>query len=199
MKAGKFTEACFHWTALIRTVPDEPLYYLQRGKCFKQCQQYHLCLEDANEVIRMNPASVAGYNLRSEVMFETENYERAAASFREAFSIAKAREDKQRCFDMSAKATKELHKQQALSSKYPFVGAAVGIIMAVFVVVTDFLVYRQESLIAHPILKVSVIVAVSVSCYWVALFMRNQMEASRKSLLEPPPDIFGSLDKPHQE
>ena len=73
-------------------------------------------------------------------------------------------------------------------------GAAVGILVAVAVVVIDFVAHGGESYIAHPILKVLVVVAVSGSCYAVSLFMQNQVAYGRRALLEPPPDIFG-LDK----
>ena len=88
-------------------------------------------------------------------------------------------------------------KQRTLDAQYPFVGAAVGILVAVAVVVYDYAVNGPKSYIGHPLLKVLVVIAVSGSCFGVANFMRDQVVASRKTMLEPPPDMFPETVVPH--
>lgn len=98
-------------------------------------------------------------------------------------------------FEFASKAKKELAKQRTLDAQYPFVGAAVGILVAVAVVVYDYAANGPKSYIGHPLLKVLVVIAVSGSCFGVANFMRDQVVASRKTMLEPPPDMFPEMSQ----
>ena len=134
----------------------------------------------------------------SEVYYQTQNYEMAVEAFQKCFQHSASREEKESFLDCSRKCRKEAAKQRSLDAQYPFVGAAIGILVAVGAVVADFAIYGTNSLIEHPLLKVCVVVAVSFSCYLVASLIRNQVVLSRKSILEPPPDLFGE-EKLHKE
>ena len=59
-------------------------------------------------------------------------------------------------FESASKAKKELGRQRTLDAQYPFVGAAVGILVAVAVVVYDYVANAPgQSYIGHPLLKAS--------------------------------------------
>ena len=135
-------------------------------------------------------SSLQGHIRRAEIYHETQNYELAVDAFQKCFQISASREEKESFLDLSRKCRREAAKQRQLDAKYPFLGAAIGILIAVAAVVADFAVSGPDSFISYPLLKVGVVVAVSFSCYLVATLMRNQIVSSRKSILEPPPDLF---------
>ena len=122
----------------------------------------------------------------------------AVEAFQKCFQYSPNREEKESCLEWSRKCRKELAKQRSLEARYPFVGAAIGILVAVAAIVADFIAYGTESILGHPLIKVCVVLVVSFSCYLVATLIRNQITSSRKALLEPPPDIFGD-QKLHEE
>ena len=142
--------------------------------------------------------SVQGYSRMSEVYYQTQNYDMATEAFQKSFQHSASREEKESFLDWSRKCKRELAKQRSLESRYPFVGAAIGIVIAVVAIAADFATYGTESMIGHPLIKVCVVVVVSISCYIVASFIRNQIISSRKSILEPPPDLFGD-EKLHKD
>ena len=142
--------------------------------------------------------SVQGYSRMSEVYYQTQNYDMATEAFQKSFQHSASREEKESFLDWSRKCKRELAKQRSLESRYPFVGAAIGIVIAVVAIAADFATYGTESMIGHPLIKVCVVVVVSISCYIVATFIRNQIISSRKSILEPPPDLFGD-EKLHKD
>ena len=134
----------------------------------------------------------------SEVYYQTQNYDMAVEAFQKCFQHSASREEKESFLDLSRKCRKEAAKQRSLDAKYPFVGAAIGILIAVGAVVADFAIYGTNSLIGHPLLKVCVVLVLSFSCYLVASVIRNQVVLSRKTILEPPPDLFGD-EKRHKD
>ena len=134
----------------------------------------------------------------SEVYYQTQNYDMAVEAFQKCFQHSANREEKESFLDLSRKCRKEAAKQRSLEARYPYVGAAIGILVAVGAIVVDFIAYGADSYIGHPLIKVCVVVIVSYSCYLVASLIKNQVVSSRKAILEPPPDIFGE-EKTHQE
>ena len=193
MASEKYAEAFFHWTHALRLLPKEANFLDKRAKCFIATHNYNLALEDADELIGLGTepkTRLLGHARKAEVYYDTRNFEDAARELQLCFQLSDP-ERKQTYFDMSIKSKRELSKQQTLDVQYPFVGAAVGILLAVAGVVLDYIFYGSKSFIAHPLLKVLVVLAVSGSCYGAATLMRDQMVKGRRALLEPPPDIFG--------
>ena len=126
----------------------------------------------------------------TEIYYQTQNYDMAVEAFQKCFQHSANREEKESFLEWSRKCRKEAAKQRSLEARYPFVGAAIGILVAVGAIVADFAAYGTDSLIGHPLIKVCVVVVVSFSCYLVASLIRNQVILSRKTLLDPPPDLF---------
>lgn len=133
----------------------------------------------------------------AEVYQETRNYEMAVEAFQKCFQHSGNRDERESFLDSSRKCRREAAKQKSLDAQYPFLGAAIGILVAVAAVVADFAISGSNSLIGHPLLKVCVVVAVSCSCYLIASLIRNQVVLSRKTIIEPPPDLFGEQEKLH--
>ena len=53
----------------------------------------------------------------------------------------------------SKRCKREISKQKSMDKQYPFVGAAVGIVLSTLAVVADFIAHGTTSLIANPIFK----------------------------------------------
>ena len=71
-------------------------------------------------------------------------------------SVNNKKECKNNCdfkITRSKRCKREISKQKSMDTQYPFVGAAVGIVLSTLAVVADFIVYGTASLVAHPILK----------------------------------------------
>ena len=135
----------------------------------------------------------------AEVYQETQNYAMAVEAFQKCFQNSANRGEKESFLDSSRKCRREAAKQRSLDAKYPFVGAAIGILLAVAAVLGDIAISGANSMIMHPLLKVCVVVAVSFSCFLVASLIRNQVVLSRKTIIDPPPALFGGTDKPHND
>ena len=135
----------------------------------------------------------------AEVYYETQNYDLAVEAYQKCFQFASNREEKEPFLDLARKCRKEAAKQRSQDAQYPYVGAAIGILVAVAAVVVDFAILGTNSFISHPLLKVGVVIAVSFSCYLVAYLMRSQIVGSRKTFLEPPPDLFGEKKEKQHE
>lgn len=71
----------------------------------------------------------------------------------------------------------------------PFVGAAVGIVIAALAVVADALAYGLTSYIAHPVSKAIVVIFLAGTCYLIGRFNRNVTIKARQEQLLPPHDL----------
>jgi len=206
MKNSNYHEAFLHWTRAIKMVDGtEPTFYDQRCKCFMETGQFSLAMEDAQHLIDMwfhsidSKAALLGHVRKAQIFYASQNFAEAIQEFQTSFRMSTDAKEKASYFENASKAKKELAKQRTLDAQYPFVGAAVGILVAVAVVVYDYAVNGPKSYIGHPLLKVLVVIAVSGSCFGVANFMRDQVVASRKTMLEPPPDMFPETVVPHRQ
>ena len=77
--------------------------------------------------------------------------------------------------------------------QYPWVGAAVGIIISIFALVTDTIAAAQGSrsayLAQHPVTKVCIVIAMAAACHFLAFGYRRHVVGSRRQLLEKPADL----------
>ena len=63
--------------------------------------------------------------------------------------------EKAHFMELVGKCRRELARDKNLDGQYPFVGAAIGIVVSVLGVIFDFVAHKQNSVIAHPFLKVN--------------------------------------------
>ena len=120
-------------------------------------------------------------------MFAIQCYSEAAEGYLKCFQLSA--NDKDHFHEMAKKCKREMAKECSLNEQYPFVGAAIGIVVSVCGVTFDALVSGANSVIAHPFLKIFVVIFISASCYFVARYFRRFIVSSRRHLLEPPIDI----------
>ncbi|XP_059087144.1 uncharacterized protein LOC131883648 [Tigriopus californicus] len=98
--------------------------------------------------------------------------------------------DKDFYMDWVKRCKRELAKETALDDEYPFVGAAVGIVVSTIGVVVDTLWNQDEPWLPHPFLKVTMVLTVSFLAFFVCKMYRKFKQQSHQSLLDPPLDLF---------
>ena len=195
MKNGKYAEAFFHWTKAIHMAESkgklETNMFAQRAKCFIQNDQFYFALEDANKVIAIEPNNIMGHLRLAEVYFETGHYTQALPEISKCFTLSQVKAEKDYLLEWQRKCRRDAAKQKMKDEQLPYVGAAVGIVIASLGVVADALAYGSSSYIAHPVLKAIIVIVIAGSCFLVAYLIQRQTINSRKALLEPPIDFFG--------
>jgi len=212
MKANNHTEAFFHLTHALKLAPDDTQLLSDRSKCLLQTQQYYLALEDANNIIGINPDSSTGHVRRAEICFATFNFDDALQSFQKAFQCSDS--DKSLAMEWMTKCRREMARDVHNDKQFPWVGAAVGIIGSSLLLVLNYLVNNAssrsggedkpggggwleepggEGWLDHPLVLVTVVVATAAASHWLARVYRNSVKKTRKSLLEPPVDLLADL------
>jgi len=146
----------------------------------------------------MQPASIIGHARKAEILYETKNFEEALPVILKCFSLAE-RPEKDHYMDWSRRCKRELMRQKSLDTQYPFVGAAVGIVMSTLVVVWDTLTFGRESFLFSPVLKVSLIITVSGTCFAIAKSYRNYLTSTKSTMLMPPIDLYGLGKEPEEK
>ena len=193
MRASKFTEAFFHWTHAIQSLPrsagPQPHFHFQRSKCFLEEQQLYFALQDAEVVIRLSPETSHGYLRKAEVMFSVGDYAQALGLYQKCFQLS--HKDKDSFMERIRKCQKLAARETGLDQQIPFVGAAIGIVVSILVVIADYVSQREESPLSHPFLKVVFVVLVSGLCFAMAQLYRKVTVKSKRNALEPPVDIMG--------
>jgi len=197
MKSGKYAEAFFHWTKAIHMAESkkgkklDTNMFAQRAKCFIQNDQFYFALEDANKVIDIEPNNIMGHLRLAEVYFETGHYTLALPEISKCFTLSQVKAEKDYLLEWQRKCRRDAAKQKMKDEQLPYVGAAIGIVIASLGVVADALAYGSSSYIAHPVLKAIIVIIIAGSCFLVAYLIQRQTINSRKALLEPPIDLFG--------
>ena len=196
MKNEAFTEAFFHWTKAIHLAEQmdqgavSSHMFAQRSKCFMQSDQFYYAMEDARKVIDLEPSHPMGHLRLAEVYYETGHYVEALPEINRCFQLAPSKLEKDHLLEWQKKCRKNAAKQRMKDQQLPFVGAAIGIVIASLGVVADALAYGSASVIAHPVLKALVVILLACACYIIALLVKRNAINNRKALLQSPPDLL---------
>ena len=197
MKEEKYAEAFFHWTKAIRMeMPGDATLttkmYAQRAKCFIQTEQFYYAYEDAKHVLQLDPEYALGHLRMAEVYYETGHFSEALPVIGQCFALTPGKAEKEYLMEWQRKCRRDAAKQKMKDEQLPYVGAAIGIVIASLGVVADALAYGSSSFIAHPVLKALVVMIMAGSCFLMAVLIRRSSVSNRKALLMPPPDLFGA-------
>lgn len=200
MKEEKYAEAFFHWTKAIHLMPknssdshaDLVKIFAQRAKCFMQTEQFYYAKEDANKVLEMDPKNALGHLRLAEVYYETGHFLEALPLIGKCFSLTSGKAEQDYLLEWQKKCRKNAAKQKLKDEQLPFVGAAIGIVIASLGVVADALAYGSSSYVAHPVLKALIVIGIAGTCYLIAVVIRRNTQNNRKSLLLPPIDLLNS-------
>ncbi|XP_045621312.2 small glutamine-rich tetratricopeptide repeat-containing protein beta [Procambarus clarkii] len=189
VRAGNYAEAIIHYSHAIKIESSSPQLYSNRSYAFLKLQQYYHALEDANEAIRLDPGWAKGYFRRGEVEFATSHFAQALESYRRASQL----QNDPTLLECVLRANREMTRQQKVDQQTPWVGAGIGLILGVLVVVGDAII-AKEAILTHPVLQSVVTIVFSLLGLGLGFGYRMYIQNQRKSLLEPPLDFLGVDD-----
>lgn len=187
LKKGNYAEAMIYYTHALKVDPDHYQLYSNRSLAFLKLQQHYYALEDAKEAIKRKPDWAKGYFRKGEVEFQAEHYAEAIESYRKALQL----EEDASLVEAMRKAKRELLQVHKADTQLPWVGAGVGFVIGASIIGAD-IVLREEPFIQHPLLKVFLVIVSIFLCYTGMKYHRHYLQQYRKSLLNPPADLFGT-------
>lgn len=186
MKEQKFEEAMFHYTHAITLDPQNYSLYSNRSFAFLKMQQFHFAMEDALMTIHLKPDWTKGYFRKAEVEFQTFHFSEALESYNKALSLEP---NEPSILEAMSRASRSLIKDKRADQQIPWLGAGVGIILGVIVVIADY-VFTNKPTLTHPLLMALLTISIAMLGFGVAKGFRYFVKCQRKSLLEPPVDLL---------
>lgn len=182
----KYEEAVLNYTAAIKMTPKDPILHSNRSLAFLKLNQLYYANEDAEKTIELDPNWAKGYFRKAEVLYAAGQYDSALFSY----AAALQRMPSDTLILESAKKSATLSdREKWLDSRVPWVGAGIGIIVGVIIVILDQLVTKKPT-IGHPALMVMLVMAVSGIAFGCAKLYRVYVKDQRKGLLDPPLDLL---------
>ena len=146
VKEGNHVEAILHYSSAIKADPNNYAIHSNRSLAFLKMQQFYLAYQDAKRTIELKPDWAKGYFRKGEVEYATFHFDKALTSYTKAFCLQK---DDRSLMDAMKRAARELKKDQRAEKQIPWLGAGIGIIIGVAIVLADYLVADK------PVLMVS--------------------------------------------
>ncbi|KOC69563.1 Stress-induced-phosphoprotein 1, partial [Habropoda laboriosa] len=189
VKEEKYGEAMFHYTHAIKLDPQNYSLYSNRSFAFLKMQQYHFAMKDALMTIQLKPDWNKGYFRKAEVESQTFRFSEALESYDQALSL---QPNEPTIAKAMYRVSRLLIKDQRADQQIPWLGAGVGIILGVIVVIADY-VFTNKPTLTHPLLMALMTMSIAMLGFGIAKGFRYFVKCQRKSLLEPPVDLF-SMD-----
>lgn len=186
VKEKKYIEAVLHYTNAIKLDPSDHTFYSNRSLAFLKQQQYPLAMEDAKQTIKLKPDWPKGYFRKGEIELATGHYTEALLSYGCALRL---QPNDKSILDAISKTTEMRQRERQADFQIPWLGAGIGIIIGVGLVIADYLATDKPS-IKHPILMALLTIAVAMIGYVIGWAYRYLTKCSQTSLLEPPLDLF---------
>lgn len=135
IKNGKYEEAMLHYTHAIKMDPKNFALFSNRSFAFLKLKQYSLAMEDAQQTIALNSEWAKGYFRCGEVKYATGNFEEAQLFYEIALKL---KPDDQSIYECVEKARKAKVKEQKQDAQVPWVGAGIGIVVGVVILIADY-------------------------------------------------------------
>ncbi|XP_064092384.1 uncharacterized protein LOC135205554 [Macrobrachium nipponense] len=186
VRAGNYAEAILHYSHAIKLDSRSPQLYSNRSFGFLKLQQYYHALEDAKEAIRLDPSWAKGWFRKGEVEYATNHFAEALESYRRASQL----QDDPTLLECVLRTNREMTRQQKVDQQTPWVGAGIGLILGVLIVVGDAVLAKQ-SVLSHPVLQSIITVIFSLFGLGLGYCYRLYIQNQRSALLEPPIDLAG--------
>nr|XP_012140752.1 PREDICTED: stress-induced-phosphoprotein 1-like isoform X1 [Megachile rotundata] len=206
VKEQKYEEAMFHYTHAIKLDPQNYSLYSNRSFAFLKMQQYHFAMEDALMTIQLKPdwtkvhtrllrcymsvkrtEDIVGYFRKAEVESQTFHFSEALHSYNKALMF---QPNEPTILEAMNRVSRLLIQDKRADQQIPWLGAGVGIILGVIVVIADY-VFTNKPTLTHPLLMVLLTMSIAMLGFGIAKGFRYFVKCQRKSLLEPPVDLFG--------
>ncbi|XP_034933633.1 hsp70-Hsp90 organizing protein 1-like [Chelonus insularis] len=182
----KYAEAMFHYTHAIKLDPKNHSLYSNRSYVFLKLQQYHFAMDDALMTINLKPDWIKGYYRKAEVEFHTFRFNEALKSYEQALQLQPNDPDILKAINRTSRS---LIKDQRADQQIPWLGAGIGIILGVIVVIADY-VFTNKPTLTHPLLMALLTISIAMLGFAIAKGFRYFVKCQRKSLLEPPIDLM---------
>lgn len=194
VREEKFEEAVFHYTHAIKLDPQNYSLYSNRSLAFLRMQQYYFAMEDAVMTIQLKPDWTKGYFRKGEVESQTFRFCEALESYGKALSL---QPNEPKIVEAMHRASRALVKDERADQEIPWLGAGIGIILGVIVVIADY-VFTNKPTLTHPLLMALLTMSIAMLSFGIAKGFRYFVKCQRKSLLEPPVDLLND-DKEETE
>lgn len=185
-KKDNHGEAILHYTHAIKSKPRDYRLLEKRCTSFLKIGQYYFAYEDAKDLILMAPNNPTGFIKRATIEFETGNYKQALSNFRKAYHLTR-----DSSISESIRQCKEKANKQESSDKHlPWIGAAVGLVIGMALVVADYMLWMNKGYLKNPLIKVALIISNAYLFFHTLKRYRSYIASCRSSLLQPPPLLF---------
>ncbi|KAJ9582179.1 hypothetical protein L9F63_003478, partial [Diploptera punctata] len=181
-----YEESILHYSLAIKLDPNNYSLYSNRSLAFLKIQHFYFAMQDAKETIRLKPDWAKGYFRKAEVEFCTFRFSEALLSYQQALQL---QPNDPVILEAILKTSKEKRKDMKADDQIPWLGAGVGIIMGVIIVIADQILTYTPTLV-HPVLMALLTIAVAMVGYGIARCFRYYVKCQRGALLEPPVDLF---------
>uniref|UniRef100_A0A1B6CJA7 Uncharacterized protein n=1 Tax=Clastoptera arizonana TaxID=38151 RepID=A0A1B6CJA7_9HEMI len=191
----KYEEAVLHYSHAINLDPKNYTLYSNRSFSFLKIQQYYLAMEDAKKTISLNPDWEKGYFRKAEIEHATFHFQEAMISYAMALTIQPNDVTLKNAFDT----VREKRGQESRADKQiPWLGAGVGIILGVLLVIADQLLTAHPT-VSHPILMAILTISIAMTGYGIARGFRYYIKCQRSGMLEPPVDLLPDENTTEEE
>ncbi|XP_026290831.1 uncharacterized protein LOC113215417 [Frankliniella occidentalis] len=194
VREGKYEEAIFHYSHALKLDPMNYSIYSNRSLAFLRMEQHYFSMTDALQTIKIAPEWAKGYFRKGEVEFATFHFSDALSSYGKA--LARQRDDPNIRHALT-KTTQGWLRDRRADEQIPWLGAGVGIIIGVVIVISDQTIAPKPTL-THPIVMALLTISIALVGFAIAKGIRYYIKCQRKSLLEPPIDLLPEETKPGQ-
>uniref|UniRef100_A0A336KDY4 CSON015246 protein n=1 Tax=Culicoides sonorensis TaxID=179676 RepID=A0A336KDY4_CULSO len=186
VKEKKFEEAVLHYSHAIKLSPKDPILYSNRSLAFLKINQLYYAHEDAEKAIELDENWAKGYFRKAEVLFAAGQYDTSLLSY--AAALQRMPND-MNIIDAARKAAQYSNRETMYDKRVPWVGAGIGIVLGVIIVILDQLVTKVPT-VSHPALMVFLVMIISGVFWGIAKAYRFYSKDQKKGLLDPPLELL---------
>ncbi|XP_018305369.1 integrator complex subunit 3 isoform X3 [Mycetomoellerius zeteki] len=179
VREKKYQKAMLHYSQAIKLDPKNYSLYSNRSFTFLMLERYRDALNDALMTIRLKPDWSKGYFRKGEVELKLCSYNEALESYNKALSL---QPNEPKILEAMNKASKSLIKDRRADQQIPWLGAGVGIILGVTVVIADY-VFTNKPTLTHPLLMALLTMTIAMIGFAIAKGLRYFLKHQRKSVL----------------
>lgn len=179
VREKKYQKAMLHYSHAIKLDPKNYSLYSNRSFTLLMMERYRDALNDALMTIRLKPDWSKGYFRKGEVELKLSSYNEALESYNKALSL---QPNEPKILEAMNKASRSLIKDRRADQQIPWLGAGVGIILGVTVVIADY-VFTNKPTLTHPLLMALLTMSVAMIGFGIAKGLRYFLKHQRKSMI----------------
>uniref|UniRef100_A0A8D8XDA3 Hsp70-Hsp90 organizing protein 1 n=1 Tax=Cacopsylla melanoneura TaxID=428564 RepID=A0A8D8XDA3_9HEMI len=196
LKENKLTEAILHYTQAIKLDESNYLLYSNRSYAFLKQDVIPLAFEDALKVISLKPDCAKGYFRKGEVEFAAKYWDDALLSYRVALRLQPGDPMIVKCIE---KTLLNLNKEKRFDEQIPWLGAGIGIILGVSLVLADYTLASKKAL-TNPLTMLLVPCVCASIGYFIAKSIRYFQKQDKLDLLSGDrSNLFGNNNGDQEE